>query len=85
MLFDYLFLLSKEFIFFNSQENGLEDTSYFEKKYLKVNPGDSSCDEEDSNQEVDHFLGFSYVRNSDDCWDFAAKGGDEPVDHEALA
>lgn len=46
------------------QENGLEDTSYFEKKYLKVNPGDSSEEEEIPDADVDHFLGFSYVRVS---------------------
>mmetsp|Transcript_13647 Transcript_13647/g.17182 ORF Transcript_13647/g.17182 Transcript_13647/m.17182 type:complete len:435 (-) Transcript_13647:64-1368(-) len=45
-------------------ENGLEDTSYFEKKYLKVNPGDSSEEEEIPDADVDHFLGFSYVRVS---------------------
>jgi len=45
--------------------NGLEDTQFFEKKYLKVNPGDSSEDEA-----IDHlndqFLGFSYVRSYED-------------------
>eukprot|EP00339_Tiarina_fusa_P014069 CAMPEP_0117008260 /NCGR_PEP_ID=MMETSP0472-20121206/7836_1 /TAXON_ID=693140 ORGANISM="Tiarina fusus, Strain LIS" /NCGR_SAMPLE_ID=MMETSP0472 /ASSEMBLY_ACC=CAM_ASM_000603 /LENGTH=414 /DNA_ID=CAMNT_0004710243 /DNA_START=82 /DNA_END=1326 /DNA_ORIENTATION=- len=51
-------------------ENGLEDTSYFEKKYLKLNPGDSSEDE-NCPAHVDHFLGFSYVRISGEYMPFS--------------
>eukprot|EP00339_Tiarina_fusa_P014516 CAMPEP_0117022890 /NCGR_PEP_ID=MMETSP0472-20121206/17140_1 /TAXON_ID=693140 ORGANISM="Tiarina fusus, Strain LIS" /NCGR_SAMPLE_ID=MMETSP0472 /ASSEMBLY_ACC=CAM_ASM_000603 /LENGTH=424 /DNA_ID=CAMNT_0004728851 /DNA_START=124 /DNA_END=1398 /DNA_ORIENTATION=+ len=45
-------------------ENGLEDTCCFEKKYLKINPGDSSEEEGIPETHVDQFLGFSYVRMS---------------------
>lgn len=48
--------------FIPEMANGLEDTSYFEKKYLRVNPGDSS---EEEVCETDEFLGFSFVRSGE--------------------
>jgi len=65
-------------------ENGLEDTRYFEKKYLKVNPGDSSEEDCSVDDHVDEFLGFSYVRSSTDCFDyFATKNQNQSTDSTA--
>ena len=43
------------------------DTSYFDKKYTKVQPGDSPTDGSCLSESQDRcFLGFSYVRSYED-------------------
>lgn len=45
-------------------KNGSEDTTYFDKKYLKVKPGDSPMEDSPLSSGCDdHFAGFSYVRD----------------------
>lgn len=49
---------------FNPNVPGLMDTTYFERKFLNVNPGDSPLDDSPLSLSADPFLGFSYVRSN---------------------